>query len=75
MQISLGMCLYNLKRYSDAKSAFRDAAKAPRSAKAAGQWIKVIDADIERNRQIRLAEEAAQKKRRELEEKKAKSRA
>jgi uncharacterized protein HemY len=74
MQISLGMCLYNLKRYSDAKSAFRAAAKTPRSAKASGQWIRVIDADLERNRQIRLAEEAAQKKRRELEEKKAKSR-
>ena len=74
MQISLGMCLYNLKRYGDAKSAFRAAARTPRSAKAAGQWIKVIDADLERNRQIRLAEEAAQKKRQELAEKKAQGR-
>jgi tetratricopeptide (TPR) repeat protein len=70
-RISLGMCLYNLKRYGDAKSAFRKAADTPRSAKMAGQWIKVIDADVERNRQIRLAEEAARKKRRELDAKRA----
>ena len=75
VQISMGMCLYNLKRYSDAKAAFNKAAKTPRSARTAGQWVKVIDADVERNRQIRLAEEAAQKKRQQLEEKKAKARA
>ena len=71
MQISLGMCLYNLRRYSDAKSAFRQAAKTPRSERTSAQWVKVIDADVERNRQIKLAEEAARKKRRELEAKKA----
>ena len=71
----MGMCLYNLKRYSDAKAAFNKAAKTPRSARTSGQWIKVINADVERNRQISLAEEAARKKRRELEEKKAKARA
>ena len=73
MQISLGMCLYNLKRYGDAKTAFRKAAEAPRSRRTANQWIKVIDADIERNRQIRLAEEAARKKRQQLEEKRSQS--
>jgi tetratricopeptide (TPR) repeat protein len=73
IQISLGMCLYNLRRYDDAKTAFRDAAKAPRSQRTSGQWIQVIDAEIERNRQIRLAEEAAQKKRREIELRRAKS--
>lgn len=72
-RISLGMCLYNLKRYGDAKSAFRKAADTPRSARMAGQWIKVIDADVERNRQIRLAEEAARKKRQELDAKRAKA--
>jgi len=73
IQISLGMCLYNLRRYDDAKTAFRDAAKAPRSQRTSGQWIQVIEAEIERNRQIRLAEEAAQKKRREIELRRAKS--
>ena len=73
IQISLGMCLYNLRRYDDAKTAFREAAKAPRSQRTSGQWIQVIDAEIERNRQIRLAEEAAQKKRREIELRRAKS--
>jgi len=71
MQISLGMCLYNQKRYGDAKSAFRQAAKTPRSQRTSNQWIRVINADVERNRQIRLAEEAARKKRRELDAKRA----
>jgi len=66
-QISLGMCLYNQRRYDDAIQAFRNAAKTQRSRRVANQWISVIEADVERNRQIRLAEEAAQKKRREIE--------
>ena len=73
IQISLGMCLYNLHRYSESKKAFREAAKTPRSKRTSGQWIRVIDAEIERNRQIRLAEEAAQKKRKEINERRAKS--
>lgn len=70
-QISLGMCLYNLHRYGDAKQAFTAAAKVPRSRRTSDQWIRVIDAEVERNRQIRLAEEAARKKRKELEAKRA----
>ena len=71
VQITLGMCLYNLRRYSDAKSAFNAAAKVPRSQRTASQWIRVIDAEVERNRQIRLAEEAARKKREALERKRS----
>jgi hypothetical protein len=73
IQISLGMCLYNLQRYSDSKKAFRQASKTPRSQRTSGQWIRVIDAEIERNRQIRLAEEAARKKRKEIDERRARS--
>jgi hypothetical protein len=73
--ISLGMCLYNLRRYGDAKTAFRNAGKVPRSQRTANQWIRVIDAEIERNRQIRLAEEAARKKREQLEAKRSAARA
>ena len=73
IQISLGMCQYNLRKYGDAKKSFREAAKTPRSQRTASQWIRVIDAEIERNRQIRLAEEAARKKRKEIEAKRAKS--
>jgi tetratricopeptide (TPR) repeat protein len=72
-QITLGMCLYNLRRYNDAKNAFRAAAKAPRAQRTSNQWIRVIDAELERNRQIRLAEEAARKKRQQLEAKRAAS--
>ena len=73
IQISLGMCLYNQQKYSESKTAFRAAAKVPRAQRISRQWIRVIDAEIERNRQIRLAEEAARKKRREINERKAKS--
>jgi len=71
IQISLGMCLYNQQKYADSKKAFREAAKVPRSQRTSAQWVRVIDAEIERNRQIRLAEEAAQKKRREIEARRA----
>ena len=73
IQISLGMCLYNQQKYSESKTAFREAAKVPRAQRVSRQWIRVIDSEIERNRQIRLAEEAARKKRREINERKAKS--
>lgn len=65
-QISLGMCLYNQKKYRAAINAFREARKTRRSARIANQWIKVINADIDRNEQIALAEAAARKQLREL---------
>lgn len=67
-QISLGMCLYNQKKYNEAKAAFREAGKTNRSRRIANQWISVIDSDLERNEQIRLAEAAAQKQQREIAE-------
>ena len=72
-QISLGMCLYNMRQYNDAIAAFRQAGKVEKSRRTANQWIRVIEADLERNRQIRLAEEAAAKKRKEIEERRAAS--
>jgi tetratricopeptide (TPR) repeat protein len=65
-QISLGMCLYNLKEYNDALAAFREAGKEQRSARFARQWVAVIESDLERNRQIQLAENAARKQQEEL---------
>jgi tetratricopeptide (TPR) repeat protein len=65
-QISLGMCLYNLKRYQDAITAFRAAGKAERSAKMSRQWIDVIQSDIARDEQIRLAEVAAREQQQRL---------
>ena len=55
------MCLYNEKEYQAAITAFREAGKTPRSARIANQWISVIESDIERNEQIRLAENAARR--------------
>ena len=72
-QISLGMCLYNKRRYQAAVEAFRDAGRTPRSRKIAQQWISVINAEVERNEQIRLAQQAAEKKRKEVEARRAKT--
>ena len=72
-QISLGMCLYNDRRYQAAIEAFREAGKTPRSRKVSQQWISVIEADVERNQQISLAQQAAEKKRKEVEARRAKT--
>ena len=72
-QISLGMCLYNERRYQAAIEAFREAGRTQRSRKIAQQWTSVINADIERNEQIRLAQQAAEKKRKEVEARRAKT--
>jgi tetratricopeptide (TPR) repeat protein len=72
-QISLGMCLYNLREYRNAITAFEQASKTPRSRRVSNQWINVINADIQRNEQIRLAEEAARKTRKQLEDRKLSS--
>ncbi|MDH3804680.1 MAG: hypothetical protein OEU90_04305, partial [Gammaproteobacteria bacterium] len=64
---------YNLRKYRAAIDAFQAASKTPRSRKIANQWINVIRADIDRNEQIRLAEEAARRKRQEINERRAKS--
>ena len=66
--ISLGMCLYNQKKYRDSITAFREAGKTRRSSRISRQWIRVIESDIERNRQIQLAESAARKQLQELAE-------
>ena len=66
--ISLGMCLYNQQKYRDAIDAFREAGKTARSRRISNQWIRVIESDIDRNEQIRLAEAAARKRAQELEE-------
>ena len=72
-QISLGMCLYNQRKYNQAIQAFQEASKTPRSRRMANQWITVIRAEIERNEQIRLAEDAARKKRAEIEARRSKA--
>ena len=72
-QISLGMCLYNLRQYQAAIKSFQIAARTSRSRRVSNQWINVIRADIERNNQIRLAEESARKKRQEIDERRRRS--
>jgi tetratricopeptide (TPR) repeat protein len=70
-QISLGMCLYNERHYNDSIKAFTAAAKVQRSRRVSNQWIRVIKADVERNRQIQVAEQAARKKLKEVADRRA----
>jgi tetratricopeptide (TPR) repeat protein len=72
-QITLGMCLYNQRKYQDAIVAFREAAKTERSQRISRQWISVIEADIAREEQIRLAEAAARKQAEDLAKRRAQS--
>jgi tetratricopeptide (TPR) repeat protein len=46
--IMLGMALFNQKLFSQAKVAFQRAEKDKRSARAASQWIKYVDSEVER---------------------------
>ena len=50
--IVLGMCLFEMDRYEDAKKAFRAAAKDDRSRTTANQWLKFINSEQERERQL-----------------------
>ena len=72
-QISLGMCLYNLHKYNSAITAFQAAGKTSRSRKISNQWINVIRAEIQRNEQIKFAEDAARKKLQEVAERREKA--
>lgn len=72
-QISLGMCLYNQRKYTGAIEAFQQAAKTPRSRRTSEQWTRVIRADVERNEQIREAERRARERRQQVEARRAES--
>jgi hypothetical protein len=51
VEITLGMALYELDRWDEARSAFREAQGAPESRAAAAQWVAYLDKE-----QARLAE-------------------
>ena len=67
-QMSLGMCLYNAYEYHKALRAFRSAAKTPRSAATANEWIKITKIDIQRDEEIATAEARADQRIQNLEE-------
>ena len=53
--ILLGMALYNLDRYTQAKDAFRVARRDERSSRMANQWIAHISKEQAREAEIRRA--------------------
>ena len=54
-QVVLGMALYNLERYDEARAAFTEAGRDPRSEQVATQWLHFLQTEIARAAQ--LAEE------------------
>jgi tetratricopeptide (TPR) repeat protein len=54
-QVVLGMALYNLGRYDEARAAFTEAGRDPRSEQVATQWLHFLQTEIARAAQ--LAEE------------------
>ena len=55
-QTSLGMCLYNQRKYSAATDAFKKARNTPRSRKTADEWIRVIKIEKKRDEDIAVVE-------------------
>jgi tetratricopeptide (TPR) repeat protein len=48
----LGMAYFNVKNYSGARKAFKEAAKDKRSRKYADQWVKYMNNEIERQKKL-----------------------
>ncbi|MAT92592.1 MAG: hypothetical protein CME59_08320 [Halioglobus sp.] len=51
-RLVLGMAYFNLKQYDNARKAFKAAGRDERSAKYANQWIKYMDSELERQKQL-----------------------
>jgi tetratricopeptide (TPR) repeat protein len=52
LQVTLGMALFQLERFDEAKDAFRQAQKAPESRATATKWINYIDTEQKRLREL-----------------------
>lgn len=52
VRIMLGMALYDLGNYTEARSAFTEAARDRRSRQSARQWLRFLDAETARARQL-----------------------
>ncbi|MFT5481613.1 MAG: TolA-binding protein [Halieaceae bacterium] len=48
----LGMANFNVKKYSSARKAFKEARKDKRSKKFADSWIKYMDSELDRQRKM-----------------------
>ena len=51
-QLVLGMAYFNVKNYSGASKAFKEAAKDKRSKKYADQWVKYMNNEIDRQKKL-----------------------
>ena len=48
----MGMAYFNLGNYQKAREAFEAAGRDERSEEYAAQWIKYMDSELERQRQL-----------------------
>jgi hypothetical protein len=51
----LGACLFELKRYPAARTAFQTAAEDNRSRASARSWIEYVNLEEDRERQLQAA--------------------
>jgi len=54
-RLVLGMALFHLDQLDAARRQFELAAKSSRSSKSAGDWLKYLDAEVERRKSLRDA--------------------
>jgi tetratricopeptide (TPR) repeat protein len=52
VEITLGMALYELERWDEARTAFRDAQDAPESRATAAQWVAYLDKEQARRAEL-----------------------
>lgn len=52
IHMQIGTAYYNIKRFSQARRAFRAAANYPDTAQKASQWVRFVDKEVERERAI-----------------------
>ena len=55
VRLVLGMALFHQGQLDAARRQFELAVKSPRSAKSAADWLRYLDAEIERRRSLRDA--------------------
>jgi hypothetical protein len=51
----LGQILFNIESFDDARNAFGQAQTDARSRKLAAQWLRYVDAEVERQGQLAAA--------------------
>ena len=52
IHMQIGTAYYNIKRFNQARRAFRAAANYPETEQQASQWVRFVDKEVARERAI-----------------------